>query len=228
MRFVSANIKNRQHAINAALELKPGAAVFTEASKIDEVLEKKDEGRFRVIQARGMPDAERGDEVALLVRDSLKSEGTVIKRVSKQVDQFERLAPERWLVSERIRHPELGLVAVFGFHPNAAGPFHDKDRNHPLIHEFWHSINELDVEIGRAREDGFAVLLGSDVNWREVWDKPWSPWHVFNKYHLEVRVEGIDVMACSRRLTIENFKVLPKGRIGPDHPALVGDAVRRA
>lgn len=226
-RIAGANLKNKADALGRLLERDLDAAVLSEASRLDRPLERRDEGRYRVTQIEDPPDARRGDEVAVLVRDEYRSHGQVTRLISEQVDRAARIAPDRALASDRFVCPQLGRVALIGIHPNA-GVRGQTDPDHPIVREYFQSMRALRVEITRAKVDGFDPIVVGDVNLSDVpHDAPWSPFRVFAATGLNAASEGIDAQAYSPAFKLATWEVVARGRIGPDHPTTVAGYVRR-
>lgn len=221
----AANLKNRQGALSRLLEHQLEFAIVSEAGRLDKPLDQRDEGRWRVVQAEG-PDLEKDDELAVLVRDRFPSEGEVVALASKPVPGHDKLAPARWVVSQRLLHPDLGKLAVFGFHPNA-GMRHYSGSQHPVVRAYAESVGVLGRELRRALTDGYRVAGGGDLNMGDRRDDlPWSPFKLFEGLGIRSESEGVDALFASKGIRLTDIEVLARGEIGPDHPALIGELGR--
>ena len=121
------------------------------------------------------------------------------------------------------------VVCHINIHPNPVN--HDPARTQGVTREFIESMVNLDKMIAFTKALGYIIVVSGDFNLSASRAKTrtyLTPYDVFKKHGLIVKMEGIDGVAYDRRLRLVDWDVIPKGaRTGADHPWIVADFRRK-
>lgn len=143
--------------------------------------------------------------------------GFTTRFLSPAAPKFKAVGKERW--------GQVALVDVDGvavacitLHP-VAGPaaLSGNDPSHRLVRLYAKAMRWLEAEVSAHVAAGHEVILGSDIQMFEGWDRPWSPRHIFAEHRMATYWQRIDVIAWTPGLVRVKASTHD---IGSDHPAL--------
>lgn len=174
----------------------------------------------------GSEDVKAGREVPVFLQknEQIRYLGDGAYLVSDRVDPSNSgIAPDRFLTWVRFEFKGRKYCLI-NIHPNAV--VQNKKTGGFLkglkrVREYKKSMRQLEQEIKAQQNDGFAVLVTGDLNWRPIGQRvfKWSPVAVFERNGLEFVNVGVDYVAWqSNAFKMHGKFVIPKGENGSDHP----------
>lgn len=161
---------------------------------------------YRLVVEEGGADKRRGQhDNPILVRDGLVSlaSGQVFGSGAAKPD---RIAPERWMTFQTVRVPGVPKpVCTISLHPHAAvqtvatGNFNRTGR----AVKYQRNMERLDDLMTFAESQGWWLVVGGDLNYRDRGSSALSPFEVLKRHQLEVTTEKLTVLAADHRLKMK-------------------------
>lgn len=166
-----------------------------------------------------MPGPSR--EVGILVSKRvtrLRLRGYVNQFLSAAAARFKSVGKERWGHAALVKVADT-RVAVIALHP-VAGPdvLSGFDPNHLLVRRYASAMRWLERTVTHYTDRGCQVVVCSDIQMFESWDRPWSPHAIFREHDMAWLWDRIDVIAWTPGLDAITKRA--RDDFPSDHPAL--------
>lgn len=166
-----------------------------------------------------MPGPSR--EVGILVSKRVKRlrlRGYLNQFISAAATRFKSVGKERWGHVALVKVADT-RVAVIALHP-VAGPdvLSGFDPNHLLVRRYASAMRWLERTVADHIGRGCEVVVASDIQMFETWDRPWSPHAIFREHDMAWFWDRIDVAAWTPGLTAVTARA--RADFPSDHPAL--------
>ena len=227
IRIGHGNGHNEQSLVKWVADARADSFGCNEANQLIPALRKQ--GRVTVA-GEGFKDR-RARSTVTVTKKGRENLGQFTRRVSEKIERFERVAPDRVLVTSCFAHPlaqKLGFegVAHFNLHPDA-GPkvLASGPAKHPIVREYREALESTAVWMKSARKDGLLVVLTGDLQVPSHNTKPWSPNIVLAKrLDLDCWTTGIDWILFDKKVKLAARPVMRKLH---DHTGFVAKLVER-
>lgn len=238
VRYLNAYVANKspELATDRMLRVRQGLSGFKgrphfvgwcEANKVLPLLDLRP--NYRMVRAQGRESQTRGiSDCAISVRKDLELLGQGAVRISEEVPEDSRFAPDRWAVWVAAEIPELGPVAYVVVHPNAQ--VQGREVVKPRVAAYAESMVSLDHLLAYLTAEGLSVVLAGDLNYTQAGLDAFSPYKVLTKYGMKVVANRrIDTIAATSDLihsttagviATKDVVRVPKEETGSDHYGL--------
>lgn len=160
-------------------------------------------------------------DCGILLDRGLPNLGHTYEYLSPAYPDNEVTGHERWgqVVATRFGDTRVTLIE---FHPiPGRHALRGKNPDSPIVERYLAAVRWLDAEIAKQTALGREVVVGSDIQLQERYNRLWSPKHVFANHDMDWHWHGIDVMAWTPGLRLVGRReVVEKGEWPSDHPLL--------